>query len=195
MERDDCVSAISERGERTVSERFRLVQGRHTLPISLHANISDAQPSMGYISCHVAQVLSSCSFTSPPGGDSYRRSGRESYRDGYRESYRDNYRDSYRDRERGRYGGAYDAPREYDRYGGSSRNYGGEYYDRTFDRGYDRAGGGYDRYDDRYRGYDKAYERYDGYYEDYGRGGRYSDYRARSRSPPRDYYGGGRERG
>lgn len=52
-------------------------------------------------------------------------------------------------------------------------------------RGYDSKG--YDRYDR------AAYDRY---YDDYSGGGRYSDYRARSRSPARDYYGGGgRERG
>lgn len=52
-------------------------------------------------------------------------------------------------------------------------------------RGYDSKG--YDRYDR------VAYDRY---YDDYSGGGRYSDYRARSRSPARDYYGGGgRERG
>ena len=132
-----------------------------------------------------------CSFASPPGGDSFRRSGR------------DGYRDSYRERERGRYGGGY----EYDRYGGSSRGYGGgDYYDRGYER-YDRGGGGgYDRYDMRgydskgYDRYDRGYDRaaYDRYYDEYSGGGRYSDYRARSRSPARDYYGGGgggRERG
>ena len=147
--------------------------------------------------------LMSCDFKTcssfaspPPGGDSYRRSGRDDYRDSYRD---------YRERERGRYGGGYDTPREYGRYGGSTRGY-GDYYERA----YERNGGGsgaYDRFDRYERGYDKGYDgrydrasyerAYDRYYDEYsgGGGGRYSDYRPRSRSPPRDYYGsGGRER-
>ena len=108
---------------------------------------------------------------------------------GYRESYRDGsgYRESYRDRgsrDRRGYGGGYD-----DR----MRDYrGGGRYDDYYERyDYDRyRGGGYDHYQDHY--YDDRYrgERgdYYGKYADYRSGGG-AEYRGRSRSPGRDYYG------